>query len=643
MSQIAGMLHLDGGIVSEEYARLQLEPLSAAPHDRQGSWRDGPVALAHLALDISDEDALDRQPLIAGAGWHGLTWDGRLFNRGELHQALPALRNRLLSDIPDSQLVLESWLQWGKDCPNKFVGDFAFAVWDATQRVLFLARDRMGMRPLYYANTGRLFAFASQIKGVRGLPGVDRRLDEEWVADYLSLTHLSRENTACRGIRRLPAAHWMTVSVDGRVRKQEYWRLRDEPVLKFERDEDYYGHLREVTKRAVHDRMPGRGPVASMLSGGLDSSTVTAFACQKARMEGRRVIAVSSVLPEDHAGPETDERRYMQAFLQQYPACEWVPVTAPGKHFLSDLDRLLAICDQPVRDAFHYSTLALGEEARRSGARVLLTGMGGDFFVSSRVHGAFARMLVELKWRRLWNEYRRAREATPELTSWAFARSELLRPFLVSSPLAGLLEWLRVLSPHEPFTTAASARLSRDFALARRQRTLAEAGWNSPWQGLGGAVQRIAASGLVAHIFEYFSALGTSLGLQLESPLLDHRIVAAVAALPVELRRDAVWPRVVVRKVAAGALPDAIRLRRDKLPFSPDNRRRASVACREMRVLDPYEPAAQKLEDLLDWERVRLAASSLREKVVHGDDDLVSVVQIFSAASLVRYATTMVD
>jgi asparagine synthase (glutamine-hydrolysing) len=233
MSQIGGIVHVDGGAVSREEVRSQLAPLATAPHDRQGVWREGPVGLMHLAFDIADEDALDRQPVIAGPERLGLVWDGRLFNRGELHTALPALRSESLSGIADSRIVLESWREWGAECPRKLVGDFAFAVWDARQRQLFLARDRMGMRPLYYVHTARLFAFASQIKGVRDLPGVDRRLDEEWVADYLSLTHLDRENTAYSGIRRLPAAHWMTVSIEGKVQKQEWqreFRLQREAV-----------------------------------------------------------------------------------------------------------------------------------------------------------------------------------------------------------------------------------------------------------------------------------------------------------------------------------------------------------------------------------------------------------------------------
>lgn len=641
MSQIAGIFHFDGGAVSREEVRLQLAPLATAPHDRRGAWCEGPVALAHLALDIADEDALDRQPLIPGPAGCGLVWEGRLFNRGELHAALPALKGRSLSGIPDSRIVLESWLQWGRDCPKKLVGDFAFAVWDAREKLLFLARDRMGMRPLYYANTGRLFAFASQIKGVRDLPGVDRRLDEEWVADYLSLTHLSRENTAYRGIRRLPAAHWMTVSLDGKVQMQEYWRLRDEPAVKFARDEDYYDHLREVTKRAVHDRMPGGGPVAAMLSGGLDSSTVTAFACEKARTEGRRVITVSSVLPEDHPGPETDERQYMQAFLRHYPECEWFPVTAPGKHFLSDLDRLLAICDQPVRDAFHYLTLALIEKARLSGARTLLTGMGGDFFISSRVPGAFARMLVEIKWRRLWSEYCKASKATPEFKSWAFVKSELLRPLVVSSLLAGLLESLGLWFPYKPFPTMASKELSRNFAFAERQRLLARISRFSPWRDLGHTDEHIAASGQVAHVLEYFAAVGINLGVQTGSPLLDHRLVAAVSQLPSALRRDAVWPRIVVRIVAAGVVPDAIRLRNDKGPFSPDTTRRASHACRNLRVLDAYESRARKLDDLLDWDCVKQTASSLREEAAGWNQDAASIALIFSAISLVEQSSVL--
>lgn len=634
MSQIAGIFHRDGAGVTPEEAQLQLAPLATAPHDRQSAWREGPISLAHFALDIADEDALDRQPL--NRGGCALVWDGTLFNRSELLGLLS------LPDLPDSELVLQSWLRWGRECPGKLVGDFAFAVWDSREKTLFLARDRIGMRPVYYTSTGRLFGFASQIKGVRDLPRVDRSLDEEWVADYLSLTHLSREATAYRGIRRLPAAHWMSVSMGGPIRMQQYWRLRDEPADKFSQEQDYYDKLREVTKRAVHDRMPGREPVGSMLSGGLDSSTVTAFACEKARAEGRRLIAVSSVLPQDHPGPETDERRYIEAFLQRYPECEWHAVTAPGKHFLSDLDRLLEICDQPVRDPFHYVTTALVDQARDAGARVLMTGMGGDFFISSRGgHGVYARLLVELKWRRLWDDYTRARQSMPEFRFWKFFRLELLRPFVTVSLLARWLEALGLLSPPKLPIEAASRELLRRYDVVGRQRRRHRHSQYSAWRALAHTDERIMGSGAIAHALEYFSALGAGAGVVLSCPLLDHRVIAAVAHLPAELRRNAIRPRNLIRTIAEGRLPDLMRLRPDKGAFSPDTTRRASYACKQLRALDRYEASARELKGLLDWDSVKQTASCLTDEAASMHQDVGSITTIFVSAALCHLLSRM--
>ena len=635
MSQIAGILRFNNGVVSDEEVRAQKDPLATAPHDRFGIWRGESVALMHFALDIADEDALDRQPVFREDVAATLVWDGRLFNRAELYGLLPDLLRHPLNELPDSRIVLEAWLRWGKNCLPHIVGDFAFAVWNSREKELFLARDRMGMRPVYFAKTGRMFAFASQIKGVRDLPDVDRSLDEEWVADYLTLTHLSLENTAYVGIRRLPAAHWMTIAANGKVRTERYWRLRDEPVVKFKKDQDYYDHVREVTIRAVHDRMPGRGPVGSMLSGGLDSSTVTAFACQKARAEGRRVVTVSSVLPEGHPDAGTDERRYMDTFLGQYPECEWVPVSAPGKHFLSDIDELLAICDQPVRDAFHYITFALVDSARSSGARTVLTGMGGDFFISSRLRGGFARMLVTFAWLNLLKQYCAARKGDAELTAGKFVRSSLLSPMIRTSIVGKKLELLGIWPKLEPRLTAADNKISRRLKLNERLRIAVQRNRYSSWRKFLFSDEQIACSGTVVHLLEFFAGVGITRGMQLECPLFDYRLIAVVANLPLAYRFDAALPRPVIRKIALNAIPDMIRLRTDKLPFSPDTTHRARMALHDGLVLSAYESRAQAYKGIVDWDQVKETASVLRAEA-GWIQDFSSIALIFTAVSLVH-------
>lgn len=612
---------------------MQLAPLRRAPHDREGNWSQGPIALSQLALDVTDEDRMERQPVVHEATGACLAWDGRLDNREELYRRLPDAQRRQLAGVPDADLVMLAWLRWGRDTPQRLVGDFVFAVWDAGRRELFLARDRMGMRPLYYAHTTHAFSFASQIKGVRALPDVNLGLDEDWVADYLSLTHLSTVSTAYLGIRRLPAAHWMSVTAAGKATVQRYWRLRDEPEVRFKKDEDYYDHLREVTRRAVHDRMRGSGPVGSMLSGGLDSSTVTAFACEKARAEVRRVITVSSVLPDDHPGPETDEREYIKAFLEMYPECEWIPVTAPGKHFLSDLDQLLEICDQPVRDSFHYCSTALQVESRSAGARTLLTGVGGDFFLSGRASGALARMLVERRFSEVASSFQAAKAAVPTYSARAFARTEILRPFIVASPFWRLVPSVSKIRQE----TAASTGLANRHHFDRRQRDMAFYAQYSPWQPMSIGDERIGESGLLAHVLEYFSALGVNFGTQTECPLLDYRVIAAVSGLPTRLRRSPVLSRQLIRRVGETMVPAKIMDRTDKGPFSPDTTRRASLACRQAGTLRGYSIAAQSLGDLIEWTAVAKAASSLRQEAVGWNQDSRQITLVFSALSLIRF------
>jgi asparagine synthase (glutamine-hydrolysing) len=209
-----------------------------------------------------------------------ITCDGRVDARDELIAQLRSAGREVSAATPDSALILHAYLAWGVDCVQHFIGDFSFGVWDARHGRLFAARDRFGLRPLYYARVGQAFIFGNEFGPLRLHPAVRSALDDSAIAGFLVLGwHLwdQKTATAFADIRRVPAAHRLIADAAG-VRVERYWTMpTDEPMLRYRTEGEYLDHFRETFKAAVKDRLRPKRVLVS-LSGGLDSSNVLAMA-----------------------------------------------------------------------------------------------------------------------------------------------------------------------------------------------------------------------------------------------------------------------------------------------------------------------------------------------------------------------------
>src|SRR3989442_1012999 len=208
VSGIAGLWRLDGRPTEPAELDRMLARLAHRGPDGAGAWRHGPVALGHRMLHTTPESLRECQPLVGTTGDLVLVADARIDNRAELCPLLPAP-----SDATDAELILAAYERWGEHCPEHLLGDFAFAIWDGRAQRLFCARDHFGVKPLYYHHRpSRLFAFASEIKGLLALADIPRRLNETRVAAYLVPLFEDKEVTFYEEIVRLPPAHRMVVS-----------------------------------------------------------------------------------------------------------------------------------------------------------------------------------------------------------------------------------------------------------------------------------------------------------------------------------------------------------------------------------------------------------------------------------------------
>jgi asparagine synthase (glutamine-hydrolysing) len=380
MCGIAGFVLPQPGMARgdiEARLRQMIGTLRHRGPDDEGVWTDGQGALAHARLSIIDLSAAGHQPISSAAGDVWLTYNGEIYNFAELRTELMAL-GYVFRSRTDSEVVANGWHAWGERLFPRLRGMFALALWDRRGRRLVLARDRLGKKPLYYAEAGGAgrpaFVFGSEIKAVLAWPGMRREPDLGAIDDYLTLRYVPSPETAFVGVSRLPPAHYLVVEADadGSCRKSEpvrYWEL-PEPcaagaVPKPEAlHEELLAHLDE----AVRLRMIADVPLGAFLSGGVDSSAVVAMMA-RAGMGRVKTFSIGFL------AKEYDETRYARIVAERYGTEHEEFVVEPDA--VSVLPQLVWHYGEPFADPSAIPTWYVSQLARRH-VTVALNGDGGD-------------------------------------------------------------------------------------------------------------------------------------------------------------------------------------------------------------------------------------------------------------------------
>jgi asparagine synthase (glutamine-hydrolysing) len=609
VSGLVGIYNLDGRSVDRGDVERMVVMLAHRGPDGTGIWNKESIGLGHRMLWTTPESLHERLPLVSQTGDLVLTADARIDNRDELISRL-GLTDHPSGEIADSQLILAAYEKWGEDCAEKLLGDFAFAIWDARRQRLFCARDPMGVKPFYYFHSGRVFAFASEIKAVLCLEEVPRKLNEVKVADCLIPIFNDQISTYYKDIVRLPPAHSMTVGSGG-VRTKSYWSLDPTRELRLGSDEEYEEAFRELFTEAIRCRLRSAFPVGSTLSGGLDSSSIACTADKLlAANGGQRLHTFSAIFPSvAEEDPRIDERPFIEAVL------------ATGNfqpHYVR------ADCCKPLADvAWHkdevlaipnwYMVSPLFRTAQEHGVRVLLSGFGGDEVVSygyehldelARTGGwaDFGREARDLSQRFGGKPlYHLRRRGFPYLTE--LARKWHWRAF---AKQMGEVAGQFALSRQRIFLEAVLKPLVPQLLWRAWQLVCGHAQAKSGVWGLNNAIkpdfaQRInltervkafetkrpistdhlreqhvlgLASGDVQYPLGRFDQAATTFALEQRYPFFDRRFMEFCLALPFEQKLRQGWTRVIFRRAMEKVLPPKVQWRTDKGNLRLNVRRR---------------------------------------------------------------------
>lgn len=279
MCGITGFFDLDGQPASPVVLRRMTDAVAHRGPDGEGYYTDGGLALGHRRLSIIDLSAAGHQPMQSSDGRYLITYNGEVYNFQELRVQLEALGARFRSRT-DSEVLLNAFLHWGPKAVERFNGMFAFAIWDRIDRKLFVARDRYGIKPLYYAWAGRTFVFGSEVKALLQHPGVTARLDQEALVEYLTFQNYLSYRTLFAGVRLLPPGTHLTLTSGGAadVKPVQYWDYKFEEPATAASDAEYAEELERLFRQAVHRQLVSDVDLGSYLSGGIDSGSITAVA-----------------------------------------------------------------------------------------------------------------------------------------------------------------------------------------------------------------------------------------------------------------------------------------------------------------------------------------------------------------------------
>ena len=550
---------------------------------RQATWQpgegtpppaDADFALAHRRLSILDLSERGRQPMSTSDGQLWISYNGEVYNYLELRTELRSLGHQFATDT-DTEVILAAYRAWGLDALKRFNGMFAFALWDAPRRQLLLARDRLGVKPLFYWRGADHFVFGSELKAVLAHPAVPRRPNPGAVYDYLALRQSDHtDESFFAEILRVPAGHYALIGSDGSFEQRRWWDVEINPAVDASPAEDarLVGRLRELLYDAVRLRLRSDVPVGTCLSGGLDSSAIAMVINELMGAEhGINPAAIHEHQKTFSAcfdDERFDERPFIQKVLSVTGAASHL--TFPNAEGLwRDLDRVLWHMDEPFQSTSQYSQYCVMRRVAEAGVKVTLDGQGADELLAGYpgYYGVYlGSLLARGRMRRVLHEARAARAMGGRGRSSA---DLLLRVAYGMTPLGRLARQalstrLPRLAPEGRFASVVRPEFKERFG-GRRAALLEEQ--EARMRDLPRRLYHDVFHASLPALLRYEDRNSMAFSIEARTPFLDYRLVELAFAMPMSHKIRDGWTKRALRDASEGVLPRDIQWRKDKMGF----------------------------------------------------------------------------
>lgn len=530
--------------------------------DDAGQFIDDTVGLAHRRLSIVDLGG-GHQPMSNRdcAGGLQIIYNGEVYNHADLRAELETRGHRYRGNS-DTETILHLYEDHGADCVEHLRGMFAFALWDAPRRRLLLARDRLGIKPLYYTlSDAGLLHFASEIKALLAADAVKPELNFDVLADYAANRAPMGDETLFRGVRRLPPGHTL-IWEDGRVRIKQFWNLSYAKAPEPIGEADYVARFGELFREAVRLRLMADVPLGMFLSGGIDSSAIAAV---MSRLVAEPIKTFSVAFAER----EANELEYARTVARTFKTDHHEIVVRP-EEFFAALPELVYHEDEPIA---HPSSVALNFVSRLAGrhVKVVLTGEGSDELLAG--YNKYRATVFNLALGRAYESslpapVRRAVQRTIEsLSAQSNLRRKLTRTFLCVPPRIEDIYF-------DNFAVFSRARQQQLFTAEAREQMAG----GDPYQAVrahldatdaGALLDQLLAADVKTYLHELLmkqDQMSMAASIESRVPFLDHKLVEFAAALPVRMKLRGWTTKHVLRRAMLGVLPPEI-LTREKMGF----------------------------------------------------------------------------
>jgi asparagine synthase (glutamine-hydrolysing) len=512
MCGICGELRFDGTRPEHQTIMAMVARLERRGPDAEGEYAAGPVALGHRRLSIIDLSDRSAQPMVDSELGLVLVFNGTIYNYPELREQLRARGYRFFSE-GDSEVILKAYAEWGEDCPRHLHGMFAFAIWDPARQSLFLARDRFGIKPLYYSLTPGGLRFASTSQALLAAGGVDTAIDPVALHHHLTLhAVVPAPRTLLRGLRKLAPAHSMTVDARGRSQVRRYWKLETACRYPAWSEWEWIDAVHETLVRAVERRRAiADVPVGVLLSGGLDSSLLVALLAEA----GGGELYTFSVGFEDQEEEKGHEFEYSDLVADLYDT-RHKRFSIANSEVLDRLPEAVEAMSEPMVGQDAVAFYLLGEQVSRE-VKVVQSGQGAD-----EVFGGY-----------FWYPQMQAADGS-DIQRFApryFDRT------------------------HEEFRETVTPRFDGpDYTTPRIAHGLAES-------GAGNFVNRVLALDVTTLIVDdpvkRVDNMTMAWGLESRVPFLDQSLVELAIQIPPEIKLKS-GGKHVLKSIARGMLPDVV-------------------------------------------------------------------------------------
>jgi asparagine synthase (glutamine-hydrolysing) len=540
MCGIAGIVSFTKNIELSATIRRMTDAIAHRGPDADGFYVNDNIALGHRRLSIIDLSTTANQPIADHTGRYEIIFNGEIYNFREVKKQLT---DYPFSTNSDTEVLLAAYSKWGADCLPLLKGMFAFAIWDKIDQVLFIARDRMGVKPVYYFVSEQGFLFASEIRGVLASGLVSKKVNARAIREFLSYQSVGFPESAIEGILQLEAGSYVTIQ-NNKYRIKKYWDISRKPAIDFDfgNVELVQQQVRSLLRNAVERRLVSDVPLGAFLSGGIDSSAVVGL---MAEVSATPVKTFTVGFEEK----EFDESGFANNIAKKFNTQHNQVLLKPNV-FLDELTNGLNAMDTPSGDGIN--TYVVSKAIRQSGLTVALSGVGGDELFAG--YPFFKQYLKLKKYERYWRGTGLLRQVAG-MALGSGNRALRLKQIL-KAPAANIRyfypEFRRIIAPG--LLSSLTSWNENEHTLLEKQLALQPSSLES--YPLLSQVSIAEFIGYTQHtLLKDTDQFSMAVALEVREPFFDHDLVEFVLAIPDSIKFP-VYPKRLLVESLKGLLPD---------------------------------------------------------------------------------------